>query len=257
MAREVHTHSRMITVVGALALTFAAGACNRDATVVEQRNLPVTDAPRPVDRATELQQQRLEELTKMDDRVASIERNYAEMRKSEPQGTSGATATSSLHADVKSDMSDLKKAVDNLRTTTPENWWDRHQAALKTAVDEVERDVERFSGTRAQHVPPKNARIDEGGQPVSTAPFTSTRDKFVGDMHMRVDAMDKVLDNVKATGRRKTELDDMHARVDKLGDDVDRLKSASAEDWWDLSKARVNEYIERFEKSVSRLDDNK
>ena len=251
-------HSRMITAVGALALTFAASACNREATVVEQRELPVTDAPRTVDRATELQQQRLQDLSKMDDRVASIERNYQEMRKAEPRGTAGATATDGLRADVKSDMSDLKKAVDNLRTTTPENWWDRHQAALKTAVDEVERDVERFSGIRARHVPPKNARVaDEGGQPVSTAPFTSTRDKFVDDMDMRVDAMDKVLDNVKATGRRQTELNDLHARVDKLGEDVDRLKSASAEDWWDLSKARVNDYVERFEKSVARLDDNK
>jgi hypothetical protein len=251
-------HSRMMTAVGALALTFAVSACNREATVAEPRGLPVTDAPRTVDRATELQQQRLQDLSKMDARVASIERNYEEMRKPQAQGTSGGTATSGLRADVKSDMADLKKAVDHLRTTTAENWWDRHQAALKTAVDEVERDVERFSGIRVRHLPPKNTRVaDEAGQPVSTAPFTSTRDKFVGDMHTRVDAMDKVLDDVKATGRRKTQLDDLHARVNKLGDDIDRLKSASAEDWWDLSKARVNDYIERVKKSVTRLDDNK
>ena len=76
-------------------------------------------------------------------------------------------------------------------------------------------------------------------------------------MRARVDAMNKALDNVKATGPRKTELDDLHARVNKLGDDIDRLKSASAEDWWDLSKARVNDYIDRVEKSLARLDDNK
>ena len=69
--------------------------------------------------------------------------------------------------------------------------------------------------------------------------------------------MNKALDNVKATGARKTELDDLHARVNKLGDDIDRLKSASAEDWWDLSKARVDDYIDRVEKSLARLDDNK
>ena len=49
----------------------------------------------------------------------------------------------------------------------------------------------------------------------------------------------------------------MHARVDKLGKDIERLASASAEDWWDLSKARVNDYIDRVEKSVARLDDTK
>ena len=69
--------------------------------------------------------------------------------------------------------------------------------------------------------------------------------------------MNKALDDVKASGARKTELNDLHARVNKLGDDIDRLKSASAEDWWDISKTRVSEYIDRMEKSVARLDDNK
>ena len=69
--------------------------------------------------------------------------------------------------------------------------------------------------------------------------------------------MTKALDDVKASGARKTELNDLHARVNKLGDDIDRLKSASAEDWWDISKTRVSEYIDRMEKSVGRLDDNK
>ena len=76
-------------------------------------------------------------------------------------------------------------------------------------------------------------------------------------MRIRVDAMNKALDDVKASGARKTELNDLHARVNKLGDDIDRLKSASAEDWWDISKTRVSEYIDRMEKSVARLDDNK
>ena len=106
--------------------------------------------------------------------------------------------------------------------------------------------------------PRKSTKVADGtGQTVSTAPFTSSRDKFVTDMRTRIDAMDKMLDNVKATGPRKTELNDLHARVDKLGEDIDRLKTASAEDWWALSHARVSDYIDRIEKSVARLDDNK
>jgi hypothetical protein len=60
-------------------------------------------------------------------------------------------------------------------------------------------------------------------------------------------------------GYRPTEtaLDDLRARVNKLGDDIDSLKSPSAEDWCALSKARVSDYIDRVEKSVGRLDDNK
>jgi hypothetical protein len=248
-------HYRMMIAVGALAFTFAASACSQEATV-ERRDVPGTDAAR-VDQAAELQRQRDQDLSKMDDRVAAIERSYQE-RVSQPRGTSGGAATAGLQADVKSDMEDLKKAVDNLRTTTPENWWDRHQSALKTAVDEVEGDVARFTKTPARHDASENTRVaDASGQPVSTAPFTSTRDKFVGSIRTRLSAMDSALDNVKATGERKTALNDLHARVDKLGEDIDRLTSASAEDWWDLSKARVNDYIERFEKSVGRLDDNR
>jgi hypothetical protein len=197
----------------------------------------------------------------MNDRIAALERDYQayqEKRGVRPSGTTGTTATTVLRDDVKSDMDDVKKAVNNLRTTTPENWWERHESVINTVVDEVESDVKRFAGAKALPVAPKNTRVvDASGQPVSKEPFMSKRDKFVADMRAHVNAMDKALDNVKATGRRKIESDDLHARVDKLGEDIDRLKSASAEDWWDLSKARVEEYIERVEKSVARLDDNK
>jgi cytochrome c556 len=248
-------HHRMITAVGLLTLALAAGGCRRDATVEQRNQAAAPEAARPVDRTAELQRQRDQDLSKMDERVASLERKYQEKHAASPSGTSGATT--GLRHEVTSDMDDVKKAVSNLRTTTPENWWERHEAALKMAFDDVESDVHRFAGARA--VPPKKDRrvADASGEPVSTAPFLSSRDKFVADMRVRVDAMNKTLDNVKASGPRKTELDDLHARVNKLGDDIDRLKTASVEDWWDLSKTRVNDYIDRMEKSMARLDDNK
>jgi hypothetical protein len=47
----------------------------------------------------------------------------------------------------------------------------------------------------------------------------------------------------------------VRARVNKLGDDLDRLGSASPDDWWDVSKKRVTEYVDRIEGSIKRLDD--
>jgi hypothetical protein len=247
---------RMISAVGVLTLAFATGGCQRDATVEPRDRTAGPEAARNVDRAAELQRQHEEDLSKMDERVASLERRHQEWHAATPSGTSGTT--SGLRREVKSDMDDVTKAVANLRTTTPENWWERHESALKTAFEDVESDVKRFVGTKALPTPPKNPRVaDASGQPVSTEPFTSRRDKFVSDMRLRVNEMGKALDKVKATGPRKIELDDLHARVNKLGEDIDRLKSASAEDWWDLSKARVNDYIDRVEKSVARLDDHK
>jgi len=69
--------------------------------------------------------------------------------------------------------------------------------------------------------------------------------------------MERALDNVKASGTKETEVEDVRARVKKLGDDVDRLRSASADDWWDITRTRVSEYVDRVERSVKRLDDNK
>ena len=241
---------KMSAAVGMMALTLAAGACSREATV-EQR---APAATRDADRAAQLQKQRDEELSKIDERVAKLERDSDEQHATRPSGTSGTTV---VRDEVKSDLTDVKQAVANLRTTTPENWWERHEAALKMAFGDVEADVRRFAGTRMPPAPKAARTTDASGEPVSTAPFTSSRDKFVADMRVRIKAMNDALDGVKASGPRKTSLDDLHARVDKLGADIDRLASASAEDWWDLSKARVNDYIDRVEKSVARLDDNK
>jgi hypothetical protein len=45
--------------------------------------------------------------------------------------------------------------------------------------------------------------------------------------------------------------------VNKLREDVDRLASAEADDWWDVTRARVTDYVDRVEASIKRLDDNK
>jgi hypothetical protein len=240
-----------------VALTLGTGACRREAIVERHDTAAATETTRDVDRTVELQRHRDLELSKMDDRVAALKRAYEDKIAAHPRGTSGAPATGRLRQDVQSDLDDVKAAVSNLRTTTADNWWDRHESALERAFNDVELDVKRFAGTRALRVHQKNVRVaDKSGQTVSTAPFTSSRDKFVIDMRAGVDAMNKALDNVKATGPRKTELNDLHDRVTKLGEDIDRLKSASPEDWWDLSQHRVNDYIDRLEKSVARLDDH-
>jgi hypothetical protein len=253
---------RVLATVSALALTLGSVGCSRDATVDRRDSALAKDAAPELDRPAQLRQMRERDLSAMDDRIASLDRKYLEYQDksaANPRGTSGAAATPILHDDVKSEMKAVREAVSGLRTTTPENWWERHESALKAAADDVEADVKRFAGARALPAAPKSPRVapDSSGQPVSTAPFTSSRDKFVGDMRMRLDTIDKTLDNVKATGPRKTELDDLRARVHKLGEDIDRLKSASAEDWWDISKTRVADYIDRVEKSVARLDDHK
>jgi membrane-associated HD superfamily phosphohydrolase len=241
---------RKTATIGIVALALS-GACNR---ATDSRDTTARDeVPRNTDRAAELQQKRNEDISQLDKRVVEIERDYAEANQKIVSGD--RTATAGLREELQEDVTNVKNAVADLRTTTPENWWDRDEQAMKRTADDIEEDVQRLAGKVTPKRPP--AASDTTGEKVSTEPFTSRRDRFVSELRVRVDAMERALDNVKARGAKETEIEDVRARVKKLSEDVDRLRSASADDWWDVTKARVTEYVDRVERSVKRLDDNK
>jgi hypothetical protein len=235
-----------------VALALTSGACNRG--VTDSRETTAGEGrPRDTDRAAELQQKRNDDISQLDKRVVEIDRDYAEANQKVVSGD--RTATAGLREELNEDVANIKNAVADLRTTTPENWWNRHEQAMKRTADDIEADVQRLAGKVAPKRPP--ATSDSTGEKVSTEPFTSRRDRFVSELRARVDAMERALDDVKARGAKETEVEDVRARVKKLSEDVDRLRSASADDWWDVTKARVTEYVDRVEQSVKRLDDNK
>src|SRR5262245_58717312 len=238
-----------LMIVGIVVPALLIGACNRrradsQETVVRDETANSTDA-------VKRQQERADDISQLDKRVADIEREYTEANNK--VAADKKTPTAGLREEVKEDVSNVRQAVSDLKTTTPENWWGRHEAAMRRTADDVEADVARLAG-QVKPAAPKTTE-NANGETVSTAPFTSQRDEFVAAMRTRVDAMKQALDNVKASGPKQTEVDDVRARVSKLSDDVDRLKSASADDWWDVSKARVTEYVDRVDKSVNRLGD--
>jgi hypothetical protein len=205
------------------------------------------------DRAAELQRERDREIAQLTDRVAEVERKYQEQTVEKPRGTAGATA--GLREEVQEDVKNVRRAVDDLKTTTADNWWDRHEQAMARTADDIESDVRRLSGARALPEDRKTTTAP-GGDVASSAPFTSRRDRFVKDLRARIESWETALEKVTGRGARETELDDTRARVRKLDEDLDRLDKAGADDWWDLTEARVADYIDRLEKSVARLDDN-
>ena len=240
-------HYRSAAIIGSLVVALVSGACKRDAAE------PTAEVSRDADRAADLQRQRDEEITRLDQRVADIEREYTDAAQKVVSGSK--TATAGLREELKEDVANVRQAVNDLRTTTPDNWGQRHEATLTRTADDVEADVKRLAGTVMPRRPAETSGTT--GEPVSTAPFTSRRDKFVAELRARVGAMEDALGKVKARGAGETELDDTRARVKKLAEDLDKLGSASAEQWWDVTKERVTEYVDRVENSVDRLDDNK
>jgi hypothetical protein len=238
-------------VIGAVVLSaaFASGACNRDAAPTTSTNT----AAATTERTTDIQRERTEAVADLNERVSKVEREYVENEGQVKSGT--RTATSGLREELREDVGNVKRAIADLDTTTAENWWDRHENAMQRTADDIEEDVRRLAGNAV--LQQKKDEVGTRGENPTAAPFESRRDAFVADLRTRVDAMKAALDKVKVRGAQETELDDTRARVKKLEDDIDRLRSASADDWWDVSRKRVTEYVDRLESSVERLDDNK
>ena len=85
------------------------------------------------DRAAELQQERNDEIARLNTRVTEIERDYMEATQKVESGN--RTATAGLREELKEDVANIKEAVNDLGSTTPENWWERHEEAMRqTAV---------------------------------------------------------------------------------------------------------------------------
>jgi archaellum component FlaC len=239
-------HVGKLIAVGVLAPALLIG-CNRN----EPRETTAQEPAASADAAANTQRERNDEIARLDQRVADIEREYNEA--SQEAAREKKTPTPELREELKEDVTNVKRAVSDLRTTTPDNWWTRHEQAIRQTADDIEADVSRLAGK--VNAPPRTTTIEADGERVSTEPFTSRRDAFVSSMRSRVESMDQTLDKTDASGARKTEVEDVRARVKKLGDDLDRLRSASADEWWDVTRTRVSEYVDRIEGTIKRLDD--
>lgn len=227
----------VVAVVSAL----GAPACNRPP--AEERAAASETAE---DRSV---RQRNDDVAGLDKRVAELERKWTEMQAEVKEENLKPTAA--LREEVREDVTNVKDAVAGLKTTTLENWWERHERATEQTLDDIEADVQRFAKGAAQSTRAATT------QPVGTGGFEERRNAWVASARARLDAMEERLNDVKADGARETELQDTRARIDKLQDDLDRLRSASADEWWDVSTARVREYIDRVERSIGRLDNDK
>jgi DNA repair exonuclease SbcCD ATPase subunit len=233
-------------MIGAAVLAaYTAAGCSPS-----QPPAATTDEATPAETAAATAQKEIaEETSRMEERLGGLEREWSEKEKQITDKT--RTATAGLREEVREDVKNVREAVADLKTTSAENWWERHERAMERTAADIEQDVKRL----APKMPAPAAAAEEAT--TGTTGFEARRDRFVTRLRSRVDAMEKALEAVKADGARATEVKDTRARVDKLKEDLDRLRGASADDWWDISRRRVTEYIDRVEGSIRRLDDNK
>lgn len=232
------TYAKVTTLV-ALVAAITVTSCNRPEPAREEQ----AEAT-----ATDEVQERARDTAELDKRAAELERRLAEMQAEVKEENRAPTAA--LKQEVQEDVANVRDAVANLKTTTPDNWWERHEKATEQTLEDIEADVQRFAKGKA---PEPTVKPEPVG---TTAGFEERRTQFVAAVRARVDAMEERLKDVKADGARQTELEDTRARIDKLQDDLDRLRTVSADEWWDVSTERVEEYIDRVERSIGRLNDD-
>jgi DNA repair exonuclease SbcCD ATPase subunit len=223
--------------------------CNTRPAVESGRDVESADRKAAEKQAAE-QRERSEQVAELDRRAANLESQWTEMQTK--VRTRERNPTAGLREEVEEDVKNARTAVADLRTTTRENWWERHERALERSVSDVQTDVQRLTKWKALPEPMEKA------QPVGTVGgFEERREAFVSRLRARLDAMEEHLDRTKAKGPLETELGDTKARIDKLQQDLDELRRVSPDAWWDVSSGRVADYIERVEASIKRLDDNK
>ena len=147
--------------------------------------------------AAEVQRMRDEDSARLEKRAADLEKRWTEME-GKIKGQSGSP-TAGLRAEVQEDIQSVRGAVADLKTTTPENWWERHERAIERSAADIEDDVRRF----AKAAKPGAAQAEPTA---STGPFESRRDQFVSRMRARAEAMEEQLKGVRARAAVETEL---------------------------------------------------
>jgi t-SNARE complex subunit (syntaxin) len=228
-----------VTTIVALAAALTASGCNRPQPADET---PARDA------AAEARQRQQDDVAQLEKKVADLDREWNEMQAKVVEKKSAATAA--LQSEVKEDLTNAREAVGDLKTTTAENWWQRHEERLERTADDVEQDVRRYA--RRWTAPKLEAEGTSGDNS-----WEARRERFARRLEARIEAMEDALKDVDLKGAPETEVEDTRARLKKMREDTDRLHNASEDDWWDITKARVNDYIERVDRSINRLDDDK
>jgi hypothetical protein len=225
-------------IAGTLLVAAALGtsACNRPAEEPTQQSA--------VDRQRQEQQ---EEATRLDQRLTELERDWTSVQ---GQLKSDAdAATTAVKAEIQEDLKNARGAVDELKSTTEANWWQRHERVVERTADEVEEDVRRF----ARRWTPPAAAVGTTG---ADSAWEARRDQLVKRMDARIEAMERALEDIDLRGAQEREVEDTRARVKKMKEDADRLRNASEDDWWDITKKRVNEYVDRLDASIDRVREN-
>jgi hypothetical protein len=218
----------------AAALVLTVGACDR--------GRPAEDS---TPQTTNIEaQERENDRARLEGRVDELEREWNQAQDRLSRGTSKVAAEAKQ--EIKEAIAEVRQEVRELRNVNADNWWQRTQNTLEEEANEAEQDVRQF----ARRWAPAESSNEVG---TTGDDWRARRDRLVSRIEARIDAMEQALRDDAARGANQRDVEETRERVSDLRKETNRLRNASEEDWWDVTRDRMNDYIDRIEASIRRL----
>jgi TolA-binding protein len=214
---------------------FGTAACNRPA---EETREEATEIDQQVDRQQN-------EVAELEQRTNELERDWNAAQERLSKRTDAAATEAK--AEIQEMIADVKREVAELRSTSADNWWDRTEQDIESAAGEVEQDVKRFARRWTPDVDNDNV-----GTTGNADTWEARRDRLVNRMQARIDSMEQALRDV-GPDADKEDVEETRAEIRDMREENDRLRGADENDWWDVTRERVNNFIERIDARIDRL----
>ena len=153
-------HRTFLASIATAAVLTVVG-CDRGPVVESGRADVASAEKKAAEKEAAEQRTRSEEAAELERRAANLESQWTEMQTKVK--TRERTATVGLREEVEEDVKNARAAVADMKTTTQQNWWERHERAVERSVSDVQTDVERLTKQKTMPEPTEKA------EPVGTS----------------------------------------------------------------------------------------
>lgn len=220
-------------VLGAIVVSAMAAGCGRTEPTAE-------NAPRE---AAETGPATDQEVAEFENRLDALERDWNAAQ--ERLGDQAASTAAAARRTIDEELRELRASIDELRTTTAQNWWDRQERQLERTAERVQQDVRRV----ARSWTPAEAS-DEVATSGETSDWRARRDALVSGLERRIRDMEEALEGLDP---RDPGVEQARERVQHMKDDAERVRGASEDGWWEITKARIRVSLDRVDAAIDRL----
>jgi uncharacterized protein HemX len=227
--------SAKLMVCVAIVAAIGASACNRAAEEAREEGTEVNQEVR----------QQQDEAARLEQRAEELERDWDAAQERLAKRTDAATTEAK--AEIQEAIADVKNEVAELKTTNVENWWNRTEQDMEAMAGEVEQDVKRFARRWTPNVD------KEVGTAGDADTWAARRDRLVSRMQARIDSMEQAIRDFDGPDADKEDVEETRARIRDMREENDRLRAADEDDWWDVTRERVNNFIDRIDARIDRL----